>query len=250
MSVRRTFLLISFVAFGAVGWGLRDLAAETARLDYPSGVPDQSDYESKVQQLLKVAAVDFEKAFRSHRSTALRVTVLPLNELQKLVRTPSWAVGIYHQGTIYIPNTPGALESQNLRRTIRHEYVHAVIDQLSAGKSPAWLDEGLAQLFEGSRLGRSDFYELRDAFAPAQHLSLEALDKSFISMSRRDALQAYRLSLFASERLLLVSSPPQIVRFFELLSEGKPIASSFRDVFAVSLDAFEASVLAALQRRP
>ena len=54
-----------------------------------------------------------------------------------------------YDGTIKIPVSLNC-SYETLRKTIRHEYTHHLVFNLSEGKAPIWLNEGLAQLFETS----------------------------------------------------------------------------------------------------
>lgn len=50
----------------------------------------------------------------------------------------------------YYFSTESLADIQEFHRTIRHETAHFAVYELSYGSCPAWMDEGLAQFFEGT----------------------------------------------------------------------------------------------------
>src|SRR5690606_26447433 len=75
---------------------------------------------------------------------------LPPEEFRRQTGAPEWTSAMYFRDEITIPLTKStAWERDELDRALRHEYVHAVIAELSEYRCPAWLDEGVAQLLEG-----------------------------------------------------------------------------------------------------
>jgi len=140
-----------------------------------------------------------------------------------------------------------ALELDTLRKTIRHEYVHAVIARLSGNRCPAWFDEGLAQVFEGKRLTREDYQELVAFEKTTASIKLEHFGDGFTSLTRRKALDAYRFSLYATLHLVNEASPRQIVKFLSLLSHRISIEGAFKQAFGRSYRGFESSLLTQLR---
>jgi len=75
-----------------------------------------------------------------------------------VTRAPSWAGGAF-DGKIRIPTKGFETQRDQLRKTLFHEYIHAVIHQMTergvsktgeknASSVPVWLNEGIAQYFE------------------------------------------------------------------------------------------------------
>jgi len=71
------------------------------------------------------------------------------HEFQHVTRTHSWATGLF-DGKIRLPVGPTLPPARELERLIVHEYAHAAIHDLSRGRAPRWLHEGLAQVLEGA----------------------------------------------------------------------------------------------------
>jgi tetratricopeptide (TPR) repeat protein len=71
------------------------------------------------------------------------------HEFQEVTRAHSWASALF-DGKIRLPLGPTLSPSRDLERLIVHEYAHAAIHELSRGRAPRWLHEGLAQVLEGA----------------------------------------------------------------------------------------------------
>ena len=130
------------------------------------------------------------------------------------------------------------MNEQELIRTLRHEYVHAVTAELSGSKCPAWVDEGLAQIFE-----RSSETELRNVLSKwtkkNQFIPLSQLEKGFIALDHNFAAAAYAESFFAMQMLLREHDTNSLVDFFRVLQDGQTLNRAFRLAYASSLDSFE-----------
>ena len=83
---------------------------------------------------------------------------------------PTWAGGSY-DGKIRLPITSRPRSAEHLRGAIFHEYTHHVVHSLTNGKCPLWLNEGLAQYFEGITL-------------PAAHRILAARPRDLLEVTR------------------------------------------------------------------
>ena len=80
-----------------------------------------------------------------------RVTVVLYEAaaFQEVARVHAWVTGLF-DGKIRLP-AGGALPARReLERILAHEYAHAVVHDLTRGRAPRWLHEGLAQALEGA----------------------------------------------------------------------------------------------------
>jgi len=71
------------------------------------------------------------------------------HEFRDVTRAHSWASGLF-DGKIRLPIGPVLPSAREVERLVVHEYTHAAIHDLSRGRAPRWLHEGLAQVLEGA----------------------------------------------------------------------------------------------------
>ena len=155
---------------------------------------------------------------------------------------PEWTSAMYLRDEISIPLTAQTLENvSELKRALRHEYVHALIAQISNYRCPAWLDEGVAQIIEGQAnplLGPA----LRDWIKENPAMPLEWLRNGFTTLENAFVPAAYAQSLFAVRRLIHQAGFPAVVSYLQALNEGKSEFESFRIAFKKSQLQFERSL--------
>ena len=86
-------------------------------------------------------------AWAPHERTT--VVLYEHREFQDVTRVHPWATGLF-DGKIRLPVGRVRPPAQELARLARHEYAHAAIHDLTRGRAPRWLHEGLAQALEGA----------------------------------------------------------------------------------------------------
>jgi stage II sporulation protein D len=95
-------------------------------------------------------------------------------ELVAATGQPWWVAGVTHRSGIELQPIAVLHRRRVLSSTLRHEYVHAVIEINGGGRTPRWLAEGLAISFagEGPSLER---------FRPKGRLALDELERRLAS---------------------------------------------------------------------
>lgn len=153
---------------------------------------------------------------------------------------PSWTNALYYKGQILIPiSEKSEFDKDNLERSLKHELMHAVVNALSSGKCPGWLDEGLAEWVEGTEnpalQPALDRYLKKNPPVP-----LKMLQSGFTKLDTKMVPAAYAQSLYATHTLINTYGLKRIGIYLKELREGSTKAEAFIDSFSMSEDQFEA----------
>src|SRR6202007_751683 len=70
-----------------------------------------------------------------------------------VTHAPTWS-GAMNDGKLRIPISGLSSVTPELAHVLKHELAHSFITQLSAGRCPPWLHEGIAQFLEPKASGR------------------------------------------------------------------------------------------------
>jgi hypothetical protein len=166
----------------------------------------------------------FDREVRSARSylegwfgTAMAMPPIEINEgppRDMNVDLP----GHYHDGSIRIRPETVRKESE-LRRVLRHELTHAIIDQKTKGNCPHWLQEGIAQFLDGTDVRATEAWLRRQTtpLTPLFRIEGPFRDRDLAS---REA--AYRESASAVSFLVSRIGRNGLLFLIQRLGEGRP----------------------------
>ncbi|ABB32161.1 Tetratricopeptide TPR_2 repeat protein [Geobacter metallireducens RCH3] len=145
-------------------------------------------------------------------------------DYREVTRSPNWSGGLY-DGKIRIP-IGGLVEiTPDLRATLRHEYTHAVVRDLSRGNCPVWLNEGLAEL-QGRQELNPPLTELGRAIRTGGYLPLRKLENGFTSLGSSEVRLAYEES-YAVVNFMVSSYGWYRVRgILTYIGEGLPVGEA------------------------
>ena len=143
-----------------------------------------------------------------------------------VTQAPSWS-GAINDGKLRIPVSGLSSVTPELARVLKHELAHSFIRQLSGGRCPPWLHEGIAQLLEPKSLGGVG-RQLALLFKAQQNIPLNALEGSFMSFSGPQAYVAYAESLAAVSYINDSYGMGDIQRILERLSQGSSTEAALR----------------------
>jgi tetratricopeptide (TPR) repeat protein len=143
-----------------------------------------------------------------------------------VTRAPSWS-GAVNDGKLRIPISGLNSLNTELARVLKHELAHSFINQLSAGRCPIWLHEGIAQLLEPKSLG-SEGRQLAQLFKTQRNIPLNALEGSFMRFSGGQAYLAYAESLAAVSYINDSYGMGDIQRILQLLNQGSSTEAALR----------------------
>lgn len=185
-------------------------------------VTEKSEKQIIERLTVMLKAVDADWSYKLGRLPRKNITLVLLSKDSYLHETgaPVWSNAIYQDNKIYIPIDDLSIESiDNIERTVRHEYTHAIISSLSSSKSPGWLDEGLAQLIEGEPVPELSI-ALNSWLQEHSPLRLAKLESGFTEFENEKVAIAYAQSLFMTNLLVKKHGYPAIRDYLEQLSTG------------------------------
>jgi len=113
-------------------------------------------------------------------------------QFRDVTRAPQWSGGAY-DGRIRIPVAGASQQPELFERVLTHELTHAIIAGIAPAGVPAWLNEGLAQYFDGTDANAAK----RRMSALGRAIPLTHLEGGFGGLGAAEAQVAYDESLLA-----------------------------------------------------
>jgi tetratricopeptide (TPR) repeat protein len=156
----------------------------------------------------------------------IAVTLYTQQAFFDVTRAPAWT-GAVNDGKLRIPISGITGMTSELARVLKHELTHSFVSQMSAGRCPTWLNEGIAQIEEG-RSGASYGRPLTHLFAAGNEIPYNVLEGSFMNFSTLEATLAYAESLTTTEYIRDSYGMSEIPRILERLSQGSSTESALR----------------------
>ncbi|HET9182111.1 MAG TPA: hypothetical protein VFP59_08260 [Candidatus Angelobacter sp.] len=143
-----------------------------------------------------------------------------------VTQAPAWSAAL-NDGKIRIPISGVTTVTPQLAGVLRHELTHSFVAQITHGRAPQWLNEGIAELEQGS--STSSFGpKLAAVYSSGHQVPLNMLEGNFESLDRSEALVAYAESLAAVEYISSTYGIGDVARILERLGDGQPIESALR----------------------
>ena len=147
------------------------------------------------------------------------------------VSLPQWAVACYDNGSIRLTYRPySGFSIGVLYAVVRHEWTHLLVDLLTKGRCPNWLDEGLAQ-FIARPLMNSEKVRLQQAGRDKYLLPLHLLQKPFQDLPEKQRRLAYLQSYGTTKYLIQQFSFAALRDVLKHLGDGKSTDTAFQGVF-------------------
>jgi len=114
-----------------------------------------------------------------------------------------------------------------LARVLKHELAHSFINQLSGGRCPQWLNEGIAQALEPKSVS-SRGHRLAQLFQAQREIPFNLLEGGFMRFSPLEATLAYDESLAAVEYIADTYGMSDLRRILERLGQGSSTEAALR----------------------
>jgi hypothetical protein len=207
-----------------------------------------SETASSLIGVLNTTHDQFTRLFADIPAFSTSIRLMDEEEFFELTGAPKWTNAMFFRGQIILPLARGkAVDIENLNRSVRHEYTHAILSALSAGNLPGWLDEGLAQWFEGEE-SPGLRQALREWLKTHEPVPLSLLQGGFTKLKPEMVPAAYAQSLLATRLVAEKYGFPALGAYFMLLRDGVEKEVAFETAFNITLSDFESHMGRALKR--
>lgn len=183
-----------------------------------------------VLRLLESAHVRLHAQLGYRPAERVTVVLYDAQQFHDVTRTHGWVSGLF-DGKIRLPLGAATPAGAALERLIVHEYAHAAIHDLSRGRAPRWLHEGLAQVLEGAHPDPT----LR---VPAA-ITLTGLESLIADPDPSRARTGYDVALWIVHDLSARGGMASLRALLDRIATGEPIATALTRVYAVRLSELE-----------
>jgi tetratricopeptide (TPR) repeat protein len=147
-------------------------------------------------------------------------------QFRDITHLASWA-GAAFDGKIRIPVANYRNDRELMKNVLTHEFTHAAVYDLTGGRCPAWLNEGLAMLLEGLKPKEQTYVPLKE------------LQKPFTGLEADQALRAYQASLSATFYLTKQYDWAFVRLLFSKMQQGADFGPAFKEIYGISPEDFE-----------
>ncbi len=190
-----------------------------------------------ILRILEDAYGEVGRGLSYYPDRELQVILYSGRQFQEVTDAPGWSGGIY-DGKIRIPIGGIEQETPGLRRLLYHEYTHAVVRSITP-RCPAWLNEGLAQYFEGEELDNRKKETLKRIALAGKLPSLSDIEGSFMGLGTTQAQYAYLFSLSSVRYMADSFGMYRVKTVLEELGKGADTGKAVSAGIMISYDEFE-----------
>ncbi len=182
---------------------------------------------------------EYTELFQRIPAFSTSIRLMDEEAFYELTGAPTWTNAMFFRGEIIIPlSRSKPIDIENLERSVRHEFTHAILSSMSGGQIPGWLDEGIAQWTEGHEhpaLRQS----LKTWLKANEPVPLERLQGGFTKLDPAMVPAAYAQSLLASKAIIKAFGFRKIGNYLTLLRKGVERPLAFESAFGLSTAEFE-----------
>jgi tetratricopeptide (TPR) repeat protein len=185
-----------------------------------------------VLDILEDASTDIGRELAHYPSGKIQTILYSDQQFREIPGIPGWSGAVF-DGRIRLGIGGVTFATPALRSVLYHEYTHAVIRDMTA-RCPAWINEGLAQYFEGRRTP-PDLRSDKSHKGPI----LPNLEAPFGNLSGQQARLAYVISLSAMEYMINRYGMTRVRNLLQDLAKGPDTATAIDSALYVSYEQFE-----------
>jgi tetratricopeptide (TPR) repeat protein len=139
---------------------------------------------------------------------------------------PDWSGGLY-DGKIRLPVGGAEVLSPQLKGVLFHEYTHVVVQEITHGNCPTWLNEGLAEL-EGRKIFNHPLSELTKTAKSGNYLAFSRLEGGFTTLDSKGAALAYQQSYSFVNYMVSAYGWPKVTELLLRLGTGMKTAEAMK----------------------
>jgi len=185
--------------------------------------------ETLRSQILQALESDYDDLVRDLGNPPrdnILVTLYTEQAFFDVTHAPTWS-GAMNDGKLRIPISGLSSLTSELAHVLKHELAHSFITQLSAGRCPPWLHEGIAQYLEPRSIS-GEGHQLAKLFKSQHNIPLNVLEGSFLQFSGAQAYVAYAESLAAVSYINDSYGMSDIQRILQRISQGSSTEAALR----------------------
>ncbi len=161
-------------------------------------------------------------------TSRISVILYTKKDYRLVTEGPDWSGGLY-DGKIRLPVGGADALSIQLKAVLFHEYTHVVIQEITNGNCPTWLNEGLAEL-QGRKLLNHPLPELGRAARQGKFPSFSQMEKGFTSLGAKEAALAYQQSYSIVNFMVSSYGWPKVTELLQRLGSGESISVAMKKV--------------------
>jgi len=210
------------------------------------GAQSSSAFRSQLLSTLESDYEELSHEFGGEPRSSIQVILYTDQAFFDVTQSPSW-VGAINDGKLRIPLRGLDSVTSGLARVLKHEVTHSFVNQLSMGRCPQWLNEGIAQMMEPRSLPRGA--QLAELFRVQQEVPLNSLEGGFTSFSGTEAALAYDESLAAVQYIRDRYGMSDLLRILQRLGHGESTEAALRSTIHCDYRQLQDEIRAELVRQ-
>lgn len=180
-----------------------------------------------VYQLIELTYNEVGNYLNQYPDEKIKITITNTYGVASKAEVPNWVSGVY-DGEIHIFYCSGTEPELGVIYTLlRHEWTHLLVDLITRGNCPIWLNEGLAQViarplmtFEQNTLDQADKTGKLPSFSD--------LNQPFSELSSSDRKIAYLQSAALVAEMIEETNYISIQKLLQQLGNGIPIERALK----------------------
>ena len=189
------------------------------------GAQSSATFRSQLLSILEADYQELSHEFGGEPRNSIQVILYTDQAFFDVTQSPSW-VGAINDGKVRIPLQGLDSITSGLARVLKHELTHSFVNQISTGRCPQWLNEGIAQMMEPRALARGG--QLAQLFQLQREAPLNSLEGGFTGLSEVEASLAYDESLAAVLYIRNRYGMSDVLRILERLGHGESSEAALR----------------------